>query len=165
MCLLPMLHTPLSWIWFLSFGSSILLVNMSVTLVQFSHSVMSDSLQHHARQASLSSTNTQSLLKLMSIKLVMPSNQLILCRPFCLQSFLASGSFPVSQFFASGGQSGASVSVIPVNIQGWCPCSPRDSPRVFSNNTVQKHQLFSDPKQHLMLQFVFNITLFSMSAF
>ena len=50
-----------------------------------------------ARQASLSITNSQSLLKLMCLELVMPSNHLILCRPFsCLQSFPASGSFPVS---------------------------------------------------------------------
>ena len=75
-----------------------------------------------ARQASLSITNSQSLLKLMSIELVMPSDHLILV-PFssCLQSFPASGSFPVSQFFASGGQSiGASVSasVLPMKIQG-----------------------------------------------
>ena len=56
-------------------------------------------------QASLSITNSQSLLKLMSIELVMPSNHLILCRPLsCLQSFPASGSFPVSQFFVSGSQ-------------------------------------------------------------
>ena len=54
--------------------------------VQFSHSVMSDSLRPHglARQASLSVTNSQSLLKLMSIELVMPSNHLILCRPLLL---------------------------------------------------------------------------------
>ena len=48
----------------------------------------------------------------------------------CLQSFLASGSFLVSQVFASGGQSigaSASASVLPVNIQGWLPCCPRDS--------------------------------------
>ena len=74
-----------------------------------------------ARQASLSFTNAWSLLKLMSIQSVMPSNHLILCRPFsCLQSFPASGSFPMSQFFSSGGQSiGASAlaSVIPMNIQ------------------------------------------------
>ena len=58
-------------------------------------------------QASLSITNSQSLLKLMSIKSVMPSNRLILCRPFSsyLQSFPASQSFSMSQFFASGGQS------------------------------------------------------------
>ena len=55
---------------------------------------------------------------------------------FCLQSFPASGSFPMSWLFKSGGQSiGASASVLPINIQswfplgltGWSPCSPRDS--------------------------------------
>ena len=54
---------------------------------------------------------------------------------FCLQSAPASGSFPMSQVFASGGQSiGASASVFPMNVQGWfplglvwSPCSPRDS--------------------------------------
>ena len=48
----------------------------------------------------------------------------------CLQSFPASGSFPMSQFFISGGQSigiSASASVLPMNIQDWSPCSPRDS--------------------------------------
>ena len=71
-----------------------------------------------ARQASLSF----SLLKLMSIESVMPSNYLILCCPLLLlpQSFPASRSFPMSWFFASGGQSiGASASVLPLNIQGW----------------------------------------------
>ena len=74
-----------------------------------------------ACQAPLSSTISQSLLKLMSIESVMPSNHLILCCPFssCLQSFSASGSFPMVQLFASGGQSiGASASVLPMNIQG-----------------------------------------------
>ena len=73
-----------------------------------------------ARQSSLSISNSQSLLKLVSIKSVMPSNHHILCCPrlSCLQSFLASGSFLMSQFFASGGQSiGASASVLPMNIQ------------------------------------------------
>ena len=75
-----------------------------------------------ARQASLSITNSQSLLKLMSIESVMPSNQLILCRPLLLhlQSFPASGSFQMSQFFTSGGQSigvSASASALPMNIQ------------------------------------------------
>ena len=66
-----------------------------------------------AHQASLSITSSRSLLKLMSISLVMPSNHLILYVPFSshLQSFPASGSFPLSQLFASGGQSiGASAS-------------------------------------------------------
>ena len=80
------------------------------------------------------------LLKLMSTELVMWSNYLILCHPFsfCLQSFLASGSFLLSQLFASCGQKTgdpASVSVLPMNIQGWFPLgltcltpfSPRDS--------------------------------------
>ena len=63
-----------------------------------------------------------SLLKLMSIELVMPSNHLILCHPLLplLQSFPASGSFPMSQLFASGGQSigvSALASVLPMNTQ------------------------------------------------
>ena len=75
-----------------------------------------------ARQASMSSTNSWSFLKLMSIDSVMPSNHLISGIPFssCFQSFPASGSFPMSQFFESGGQSigaSASSSVLPMNIQ------------------------------------------------
>ena len=64
-------------------------------------------------QASLSITNSQSLL--MPIELVMPSNHLILCHSFSshLQSFPASGSFEISQLFSSGGQSiGVSASII-----------------------------------------------------
>ena len=64
-----------------------------------------------AHQASLSITSSHSSLRLLSIKSVMPSSHLILCRPLssCLQSF--PGSFQMSQFFASGGQSiGASAS-------------------------------------------------------
>ena len=78
------------------------------------------------RKASLSFTLCLSLLKLMSIESVMPSNHLILCHPFssCLQSFPASGSFPMSQLFISGDQSigaSASASVLPVYIHGWFP--------------------------------------------
>ena len=71
----------------------------------------------------------------------------------CLQSFPVSGSFPVSQFFTSGGQSigvSASASVLPMNIQDWFPLGwtglilqSKGLSRVFSNTTVQKHQLFS----------------------
>ena len=99
-----------------------------------------------ACQASLSSTNSWSLLKLMSIESVMPSNHLISGIPFssCLQSFPASGSFPMSQFFESGGQSigaSASPSVLPMNIQDWFPLGltglisfqSRGLSRVFSN--------------------------------
>ena len=71
----------------------------------------------------------------------------------CLQSFPASESFPVSQFFASGGQIigvSASVSVLPMNIQDWFPLGltgwislqSKGLSRVFSNPTVQKHQFF-----------------------
>ena len=69
----------------------------------------------------------------------------------CLQSFLASGSFPMSQFFASGGQSiGASASVFPMNIHDWFPLGltglisllSKGLSRVFFNTTVQKHQFF-----------------------
>ena len=71
-------------------------------------------------QASLSITNSQSLPKLIPIESVMPSNHFILCHPLLshLQSFPASGSFQMSQFFASGGQSigvSASASVFPMN--------------------------------------------------
>ena len=76
-----------------------------------------------AHQASLSFTISQSLLKLLSIESMMPSNLSASVIPFssCLQSFPASGSFQTSQLFASGGQStGASAlaSVLPMNIQG-----------------------------------------------
>ena len=75
-----------------------------------------------ARQASLSITNSWSLLKLMSIESMMPSSHLILCRSLLLlpSSFPASRSFPMSQLFASGGQSigvSASTSVLPMNTQ------------------------------------------------
>ena len=75
-----------------------------------------------ARQASLSITNSWILLKHMSIVSVMPTNHLILCYPFSshLQSFPASGSFQMSQLFASVGQSigvSASASVLPMKIQ------------------------------------------------
>ena len=70
----------------------------------------------------------------------------------CLQSFPASGSFPMSQFFTSCGQSfGASASVLPVNVQGWFPLGmtglisllSKGLSRVFSSTTIQKHQFFS----------------------
>ena len=73
--------------------------------------------------------------------------------PSCLQSFPASGSFPMSQLFISGGQSteaSASASVPPMNIQDWFPLGltylislqSKGLSRVFSNTTVQKHQFF-----------------------
>ena len=71
-----------------------------------------------ARQASMSITNSQSLLRLMYSELVMPSSHLILCCTLLLlpQSLPASESFPVSQFFSSDAVS-ASASVLPMNMQ------------------------------------------------
>ena len=71
-----------------------------------------------------------------------------------LQFFPASGSFPMSRFFPSGGQSigvSASTSVLPMNIQDWSPLGwpgwislqSKGVSRVFSNTTVQKHQFCS----------------------
>ena len=79
-----------------------------------------------AHQVPLPFTISLSSLKLLSIGSVMPSNHLILCRPFssCLQSFPASGSFPMSQIFTSGSQYirvSASRSVLPMNIQDLFP--------------------------------------------
>ena len=105
-----------------------------------------------ARQASLSITSSQSLLKLMSIESVMPSKHVNPSLPLLfLPSILL---IPVSQFFASDGQSigiSASASVLPMNIQDWFPLGwiglislqSKGLSRVFSNTTVQKHQFFS----------------------
>ena len=76
------------------------------------------------RQASLSVTNSCSLLKLMSIKSMMPSNHLFLCCPLLLLPSILSSIrvLTMSQLFTSGGQStGASASVHPMNVQGWSP--------------------------------------------
>ena len=109
-----------------------------------------------AGQALLSITTSWNLLKLMSFESMMSSNHLILCHlfPSFPQSFPGSGSYTVSQFFASGGQSigaSASASVLPMNIQGWFPLGliglmsvqSKGLSRVFSNITVRKCQFFS----------------------
>ena len=98
----------------------------------------------------------QSLLKLMSIESMMPSNHLISVLSFssCPDSFPASGSFPVNWFFASGGQSfgaSASVEILPMNIQGWFPLEliglislqSNGLSRVFSRTTIRKPSAFS----------------------
>ena len=129
--------------------------------VQFSHSVMSDSLRPHGLQHSRLTCPSPTPRDGSNS---CPSSQW--CHPIiwssvvpfssCLQSFPASGSFPMSQFFASGGQSigtSASVSVLPMNIQNWFPLGwtgwislqSKGLSRVFSSITIQKHQpsLFS----------------------
>ena len=108
-----------------------------------------------ACQTSLSFTISWSLLKLMSIESVMPSNHLILFALFfsCLQSLPASGSSLVNWLIESGGQSiknSASASVLPMNIQDWfllgltglISLLSQGLSRVFSSATGQKHQFF-----------------------
>ena len=125
--------------------------------VQFSCSVRSDSLQPHELQhasppcpspTSRAYPNSCSLSRWCHPT---TSSSVVPFSP-CLQSFPASGSFPMSQFFASGGQSiGASASVLPMNNQDWFPLGltglisllSRGLSRVFSNTTVQKHHFFS----------------------
>ena len=107
-----------------------------------------------AHQASLSFSISQRLLKLMS-KSVMPSNLSSSVAPFssCLQSFPASGSFQMSQFFTSGDESigaSASASVLPMNIQGWFPLRSTDLISLQSkelssflqHHSLIKHQFF-----------------------
>ena len=115
------------------------LVYCFVVVVQLlSHVWLFVTPQTVAHLACMSSTISWSLLKLMSIESVMPSNHLILFHPLTSypDAFPASGSFLMTQFFSSGGQSigvSASASVPPMNIQDWLPlgltgspCSPRD---------------------------------------
>jgi len=108
-----------------------------------------------ARQASLSITNSQSLLKLMSIESVMPSNHLILCHPLLLPPSV----FPSIKIFSkelsvhTGGQSiraSASAWVLLMNIQCWFPLGltglislqSKGLTRGFSSTTTQKHHFF-----------------------
>ena len=124
-----------------------------LTSVEFSYSVVSNSLWtyglQHVRFPCLSRTPGACSNSCLS---VMPSSSII---PFssCLQSFPASGSYPMSQFFATGSQSigvSASASVLSMNIQDWSPLGwtgwisfqSKELSRVFSNTIVQKHQFF-----------------------
>ena len=128
---------------------------MFFSSVQFSHSVVSDSLWPPwttARQASLSFTNSQSLPRLMSVELVMPSNHLILCHPL----FLLPSIFPSIRVFSnestllvSIGVS-ASASFLPKKSQDWSPLGWtgwislqfKGVSRIFCNTTVWKHLFF-----------------------
>ena len=126
--------------------------------VQFSRSVVSDSLWPHEPQHTrppLSITNSQSLLKLMFISSVMPYNHLILCHPLLLlpSIFPSIRVFQMSQLLPWSGQSigvSASASVLPMNIQewfplgwtGWISLQSKGFSRFFSNTTVQKHSFF-----------------------
>ena len=132
--------------------------NVNQSSVQFSCSVVSRSLQSHElqhtrppcpsptpRAYSNSCSFNQWYHPTISSSVIPFSSQ--------LQSFLASGSFPMNQFFTSSGQSigvSASASVLAMNIQDWFPLGWtgltfllfKGLSRVFSNTTVQKHQFF-----------------------
>ena len=131
-------------------------LNYPLTSVQFSRSVVSNSLQprvsQHVRPPCPSPTPRVTSPRLTSIESVMPSSHLILCRPLLRlppQSLQASASesFPMSQLFVWGGQStGVSTlaSFLPMKCQGWCPSEwtgwislqSKGLSRVFSNTTV-----------------------------
>ena len=127
--------------------------------VQFSHSLVSDSLRphesQHARPPCPSPTPEVYSNSRASSRWCHPAISTSVI-PFCpcSQSLPASGSFPVSQVFTWGGQSigvSASASVLPMNTQDWSPSEwtgwislqSKGLSRVFYNTTVQKHQFFS----------------------
>ena len=125
--------------------------------VHFSLSVVSDSVTPWtaARQASLSITTPGVHLNSCPLSRWCHPTISSSVVPFssCPWSFPASGSFQISQHFASGGQSigvSASISVLPMNTQDWFPLGWtgwtslqfKELSRVFSNTTVQKHQFF-----------------------
>ena len=131
---------------------------ISTISFQFSRSVVFNSLRPHGLQHTRSPSVHHQLPEFTQTHVhrvddaIQPSSVI----PFssCLQSFPASGSFPISQFFTSGDQSigvSASTSVLPMNIQDWSPLGwtvwislqSKGLSRVFSNTTLQKHQFFS----------------------
>ena len=150
------------WPFYLSLLSLVIMIpsykSLTIQSIQFSDSVMSNSLWphglQHARLPCLSptaraSSNSCPLSQWCHSTISSP------VVPFssCLQFFPSSGSFLMSQFFASGGQSmgiSASASVFPMNIHDLFPLGltglislqSKGLSRVFSNTTVQKHQLF-----------------------
>ena len=126
--------------------SRLLYVSMKISL--FSHSVVSE--RTATQQASLSLTNSWSLLRLMNIELVLPCNHLILCRPLLLPPSIFSNESVLCIQDQSIGVS-ASASILSMNIQDWFPLGwtgwisllSKGLSRVFSNTTVEKHQFFS----------------------
>ena len=131
---------------------------LPLTSVQFSCSVMSDSLRphglQHARLPCPSPTPRVYLNSCALSRWCHPTiSSSVVPFSFCLRSFPASGSFPRSQLFTSRSQSigiSASTSVLPMNIQDlfllgwtrWISLQSKGLSRVFSNTTVQKHQFF-----------------------
>ena len=131
---------------------------LSTKQFQFSHSVVSDSLQphglQHTRPPCPSPTPRVSSNSCPLSRWCHPTiSSSAIPLSSCPQSFPASGSFQMSQFFASGGQRigvSASASILPINVQDWFPIrltgwislQSKGLSRVFSHTTVQKHQFF-----------------------
>ena len=128
-----------------------------ISSVQFSRSVMSDSFRPHGLQHTRPprpSPTPRDYSNSCPLSWWYHPTISFSVVPFSwLQSFPASGSFPMSQFFTSGGRSigvSASASVLPMNMQdgfpsewtGWISLQSKGLSRVFSNTTVQKHQFF-----------------------
>ena len=133
------------------------ILNIHISSVQFSLSVMSDSLWHHkpqhARPSCPSPTPGVYQNSCPLSRWCHPTiSSSVVPLSSCPQSFSASGSFQKSQLFAWGGQSiavSASTSFLPINTQDWSPLEWTGSilqskglSRIFSNITVQKHQFF-----------------------
>ena len=151
-------HAPCSWCVDLNHWTAREVPTIWCQSVQFSCSVVSNSLQPHGLQHSRlpcpSPTPKACSNSCPLIWWCHPTiSSFVVPLSSCFQSFPASGSFPMSQFFQSGGQSiGASPSapVLPMNIQDWLPSGligwislqSKGPSRVFSNTTVQKHQFF-----------------------
>ena len=163
----------------------VLLISLSDSLlfssVQFSHSVVSNSLQPHESQ------HTRPPCPLLTPRVYsnsFPSSRwchptissFVIPFPSCPHSLPATGSFLMSQLFAWGGQSigvSASASVLPMNTQdssplgwtGWNSLQSKGLSRVFSNTTVQKHQFFgaqlsSQSNSHVHQHFYFSVLCF-----
>ena len=146
----------LCWVGFLLYPLTSSSALTSFLLLLFSHQVMSDSLWPHGLQ------HTRPPYPSPSLEVCQSSRPLSWwCHPTistsfalfssCLQSFPASGSFPMSQLFVSGSQRiGVSASVFPMNIQGWFPLKltslifllSKGLSGIFSSPTVQKHKFF-----------------------
>ena len=129
---------------------------MALSSVQFSQSVVSDSLRLHELQHTRPPCPSTLGVYPNPCSLSQWCHPIILSSvdPFssCPQSFPTSGSFPMSQLFTSGGSTGVSATtwVLPMNTQDWSPSEwtgwlslqSKGLSRVFSNTTVQKHQFF-----------------------
>ena len=131
---------------------------LTVTVSRFSHTVVSDSFWPHGLQHTglpcPSPTPEACSNSSPSRQWCHPTISSVIPFSSWLQSFPASGSFPMSQLFTSSGQRigvSASASVLPMNTQDWSPLGwtswislqSKGLSRVFSNTTVQKHQFFS----------------------